>query len=394
MDIDTLEDLPFESLLLIAYELPIYTVNDLCFVSKKFERSICSSEVFWRNKYIKEYGEPSYPYEGSWKELYYNSPNLWMDRSFHMVNFTVKQAEIGREYNLLIDKDNIIWQRRNHESEFTKVAKEQYPRVKYFKGKNISCGEKHCAFIDHHDRVWTKGDNRHGLGHDSGVSNWNRVPILEAIQVACGSYYSAIISRYNDIYVFGKNDHGQLGIKAKHKYMNVPKRLKNFKAKYISCGDNHTAFIDLDNNVFTFGNIGLSVSKENIYHPQQLIGVKAKQISCGYHTMGFIDDQDHVWMFGYNDKGQLGLGDRNNRREPTKIEGIKARQIKCGFEITTIVDLDYNLWVCGDNTILDLLFGETEWRPNILNKINGISIRHVSSSPYSYNLTAIGHRLY
>ena len=53
--------------------------------------------------------------------------------------------------------------------------------------------------------------------------------------------------------------------------------------------------------------------------PTQIPNIKAKVVSCGnYHTM-IIDLNNNVWAFGYNDYGQLGLGDNQNRNIPTQI---------------------------------------------------------------------------
>jgi alpha-tubulin suppressor-like RCC1 family protein len=55
----------------------------------------------------------------------------------------------------------------------------------------------------------------------------------------------------------------------------------------------------------------------NTGHKLELI-----QIKCGgYHTVG-LTKNDQVFSWGGNDCGQLGHGDREERRVPTKVAGL------------------------------------------------------------------------
>jgi alpha-tubulin suppressor-like RCC1 family protein len=58
-----------------------------------------------------------------------------------------------------------------------------------------------------------------------------------------------------------------------------------------------------------------------------------------------IDFNDNLWMFGYNEEGQLGLGDKINRSTPTKIHGLKVRSVAGGTFHTIAIDLNSNVWV-------------------------------------------------
>ena len=43
-----------------------------------------------------------------------------------------------------------------------------------------------------------------------------------------------------------------------------------------------------------------------------------RRIECGcYHSM-CVDINDNLWIFGYNEHGQLGLGDTKDRNKPIK----------------------------------------------------------------------------
>ncbi len=59
----------------------------------------------------------------------------------------------------------------------------------------------------------------------------------------------------NNVWSFGSNHEGQLGL-GDNGYgtnRNIPTKINNIKAKFVSCGENHTVLIDMDNNVWSFG---------------------------------------------------------------------------------------------------------------------------------------------
>ena len=133
--------------------------------------------------------------------------------------------------------------------------------------------------------------------------------------------------------------------------MHNIKQLGDFKAKYIATSGEHTAIIDLDNNIWTFGDntwgqlgLGDNLYKENLTKIENL---KAKQISLSkYHTV-ILDMENNVWVCGLNKFGQLGLGDSKDRYIPTQIIGLKAHQILAKEEYTLFIDLENNIRVCG-----------------------------------------------
>ena len=55
--------------------------------------------------------------------------------------------------------------------------------------------------------------------------------------------------------------------------------------------------------------------------------MKVKSISAGSLCSLIIDMDDNVWSFGDNQYGQLGLGNEVDKNIPTKIPNIKAKTI-------------------------------------------------------------------
>ena len=192
----------------------------------------------------------------------------------------------------------------------------------------------------------------------------------------------------NNILSFGNNDMGQLGLNNINKYESTKIQINNLdiKAKFVSCGGYHTVLIDMDNNIWSFGHnfygqLGLGYDGDNTNRniPTKINGIKAKYVSCGFRYTVLIDMDNNVWSFGENYSGQLGLGDINPRNEPTKINNIKAKSVSCGENHTVLIDMNNNVLSFGGNIIVGRLgLGDNVKNRNIPTKINDIKAKSVS----------------
>jgi alpha-tubulin suppressor-like RCC1 family protein len=210
--------------------------------------------------------------------------------------------------------------------------------------------------------VWVCGNNGYGqLGISDDEEVLTQIPNFKAKQVSVGKFHTVVLDLNNNIWTFGRNESGQLGlgdyqdpnvptemINLKGSYINTPTIIPNLKAQQVSANRNHTVVLDLENNIWTFGDnesrqLGLGDNKDRNV-PTQIPNLKAKQISTGgFHTV-VIDLEDNVWTFGHNYWGQLGLGDNNRRYIPTQIPKFKAKQVSAGEGHTVVIDLEDNIW--------------------------------------------------
>ena len=113
-----------------------------------------------------------------------------------------------------------------------------------------------------------------------------------------------------------------------------------------------------------YGELGLGLisNPDSVFiinTPTQISGIKAKAVSCGYSHTIIIDLNNNVWAFGQNHRGQLGLGDNQNRNIPVQIPDIKAKAVSCGEHHTMIIDLNNNVWAFGYNHVGQLGLGDT-----------------------------------
>ncbi len=100
---------------------------------------------------------------------------------------------------------------------------------------------------------------------------------------------------------------------------------------------------------------------------------KVIKVACGIAHTILIDNKHQTYVFGYNEYGQLGLGDEDNRNLPNKIytlpkEAGKIIKVVCGHFHTILIDNKYQSYIFGLNNYGQLGLGDTQDRfcPNKL----------------------------
>ena len=98
-------------------------------------------------------------------------------------------------------------------------------------------------------------------------------------------------------------------------------------------------------------------------------------ITCGYlHTIS-LTENNLCYVWGWNEYGELGLGDTNNRSSPTLFSLPNDERISfitCGFDYTIYLTENNLPYVWGDNYYGELGLGDTNNRftPTLLNLFN------------------------
>ena len=112
------------------------------------------------------------------------------------------------------------------------------------------------------------------------------------------------LDKNGQLFVFGSNSYGQLGVSGRVNKVNTPQKVQQ-KSKVVNftCGEEHSAYIDTDGHV-------------------------------------------HTWGLGID--GQLGHGNKNSQNLPTKIQfQHSAKIVKAGAGHTGIITKEGNLYLMG-----------------------------------------------
>ena len=125
----------------------------------------------------------------------------------------------------------------------------------------------------------------------------------------------------------------------------------------ISTSENHYACLDNDGNVFTFGLNGdgkLGIGDTGLLEtciPQKVNLPPCTQTSCGYYFTMCLSENGEVYSFGYNEDGQLGLGNNEERYySPQLISSLKDVEfIECGENYTFCKTLNNEIFCWGCN---------------------------------------------
>uniref|UniRef100_UPI00398E325E probable E3 ubiquitin-protein ligase HERC6 isoform X2 n=1 Tax=Pristiophorus japonicus TaxID=55135 RepID=UPI00398E325E len=215
----------------------------------------------------------------------------------------------------------------------------------------ITCGRYHSLALSRDSAVYSWGQNSYGqLGLGEGIYTQlrpQRVTSLTGIpvaQIAAGGRHSFALSLSGAVFSWGKNDHGQLGLKDTENKVSPcrVKQLKKLNVTYISCGNQHTAVLTKDGNVFTCGEgssgqLGLSATTDvttfqKVEHNQG----EVSQIACGsYHTIAYIPSSDLVVSFGFATRGALENDSTRSRVHP-ESQNAKVHKIFAGANINFI----------------------------------------------------------
>jgi alpha-tubulin suppressor-like RCC1 family protein len=129
---------------------------------------------------------------------------------------------------------------------------------------------------------------------------------------------------------------------------------------------------------------------------------KVKAVAAGYNYSLALTESGEVYAWGWNEEGQLGLGDTEDRLTPTKVEGLpKVKAIAAGGAHSLALTESGEVYVWGYNASGQLGLGDTEARLTPtkvegLPKVKAIAaggawpIRYVVEAGHSLALTESG----
>ncbi|MDR0695951.1 MAG: hypothetical protein LBF68_00190 [Christensenellaceae bacterium] len=253
------------------------------------------------------------------------------------------------------------------------------------KFRAVSAGNRHSLAIDADGNLWAWGSNAYGqIGDGTTTTRYapvNVLPRKEIVAVSAGESHSMAIDSDGNLWTWGYNSHGQLGNGSKTK-STIPVQIKAgendtvTKFKSVSAGGSHSFAIDINNNLWAFGNnsdgqLGSfdGSAKDDFSTPVQIAIldgmnaiVKFTSVSAGTNHSLIIDSNNSLWACGNNSNGQIGNGGTATLFNPYKVtvsDGTISsfRDASAGSNFSYVIDNQGTVWSFGLNSYGQLGLG-------------------------------------
>ena len=201
-------------------------------------------------------------------------------------------------------------------------------------------------------------------GGQLGVGDYDNRPSLTStnftgnpVAVAAGNHHAAILSNQGILFVTGDNTFGQLGVgsvSGRQSFARAPLQRVN----RVACGGDFTLVLQ-EGRFVSFGRnhrgqLGVG-DNEDRYQPADVImpdHVVVMEIVAGKYHSGAVSSVGDVFMWGYNQLGQLGTGVRIGQSTPQQIRygspgGAAAVSLSAGQDHTLLLLEDGTVHGCG-----------------------------------------------
>ncbi|KAL3687154.1 hypothetical protein R1sor_013463 [Riccia sorocarpa] len=240
---------------------------------------------------------------------------------------------------------------------------------------HVAAGDFHTAFVTGDGELYTTGNNECGqLGAKLLELQLSpiRVAALDTYvitHVACGQNHTVAVTDTGALASWGAAEFGQVGHKEAAGSVDfvqprIVKGTRELQFARVACGAAHTVALTGSGDVYTFGQGGFGAlghgSKEDITTPQlveKLWGLGIVQIACGENHSAALSADGQVFTWGRGKYGQLGHGGVDSEFSPVAVTALSDQliiQIACGGDHTMAVNSEGELFAWGRN-----LWGQT-----------------------------------
>jgi len=223
------------------------------------------------------------------------------------------------------------------------------------------------ASASRHYRVWACGANQMGqLGLGDRVGRQVPTPIPELdgkkiVSIGCTGYFGSALTEDGSVFCWGS---GQF--EGRTQSVPVPTEARTLSAKNVTevhSGRLHQLYRCSDGRLFVHGDsqfgqtgTGKKGFSAGELFPREIMGFDARisTVATGYDHNLAVSEDGRVWVWGFNQDGQLGLGDQKDRTKPVDLEGLfhkHAEKVFCGPDASAVVTKDGEVYMMGASDV-------------------------------------------
>ena len=318
-------------------------------------------------------GSTSTQYEPQIVSGYSNSNNS--HSLFAGFNYSIPISVAGWNYNSSIignSNQNITWDEHNH----TLKLNEWLPVGNYTSHLSFSNQNNVIHLNISYEIIYTVDPYSDRVSsHSSGMSIIDRPSYKIPIEIETGNGGTCFITSNDLNYCQGVGSSGQLGYGSTGNPTS-PVKIRNFEEplKSVSMKNTHSCGIDYENILWCwgynqYGQLGVGNTAQNTYRTsvtQDIAGqglglVQQVEVGFYYHSCAIIDFSAYCW--GHNNYGQLGDSTTSNRLRPTEVsapENARFTDLSIGAHHTCGIIENGSVYCWGRNNFGQLGDNSTE----------------------------------
>lgn len=283
--------------------------------------------------------------------------------------------------------------------------------------KAVAPGGGHTLILREDGTLWGCGAGFFGmLGPDNMRVHPVPVPIKQApegiVQLVSGGSHALALLEDGTVWTWGRDDRGQLGdgeeanqrpgtIVQAHAgkeftVRNLPAQVKGIDGvKFVAAGGGHSMTVREDGSLWVWGfndrgQLG-DGTRNNSGVPIRSSVEGVREVTGAYHHTLVLLEDGTVRAFGINDCGQLGDGTTNHSGTPVTVAGLSGvRQVAAtggggdetpggfGHSLAVLADGSVVAWGCNNHGELGLGHTEGQLTPVPVPELNGVSHLTVS----------------
>jgi alpha-tubulin suppressor-like RCC1 family protein len=240
----------------------------------------------------------------------------------------------------------------------------------------ISAGEGHNMALMSNGTVWTWGWN--GVAQlGDGTTNDAHTPVQVSglsniVAISGRGYHCLALRRDGTVWSWGWNVWGQLGINSTATTLVPVQVMQLTNPATISAGYMVSVALMSNGTVQVWGTgpkgeLGQGSFTDHSYLPEQVKGLSnVVSVSADFQEPEALKSDGTIWMWGWNNLGQLGIGNESDTNIPTQVLNLTNMIFagQTGDRDNCAIRADHTVWTWGRNYNGQLGIGTNDMDPH------------------------------